>query len=198
MLLQSLGSMIVCIDALRQFVPDVFFDTTGLAFTYPVVKVLAGSKVLSYTHYPTISTDMLRRVREKRTTYNNDAFISQSTTISTLKLLLALSHHFINRYYKAFSILYGIVGRSVDRVMVNGTWTYNHIIQQWREPASRPFFCLLTLRNRYCVSSLRHDGTSTIGIEPNSTTHDSVGGAVQAREGPCETTVHPAETSGHW
>lgn len=87
MLFQSLASMLVVIDGLRQFVPDIFFDTTGLAFTYPVVKLLTGATVLSYTHYPTISTDMLQRVREKRSTYNNDAFISNSTTISTLKLL---------------------------------------------------------------------------------------------------------------
>ena len=87
MLFQSLASMLVVIDGLRQFVPDIFFDTTGLAFTYPVVKLLTGATVLSYTHYPTISMDMLQRVREKRSTYNNDAFISNSTTISTLKLL---------------------------------------------------------------------------------------------------------------
>ena len=87
MLFQSLASILVVIDGLRQFVPDVFFDTTGHAFTYPVVKLLTGATVLSYTHYPTISTDMLQRVREQRATYNNDAFISSSTTISTLKLL---------------------------------------------------------------------------------------------------------------
>ena len=68
MLLQSLASMVVVIDGLKQFVPDIFFDTTGLAFTYPIVKMLTGATVLSYTHYPTISTDMLQRVREKRTT----------------------------------------------------------------------------------------------------------------------------------
>ncbi|KAK8824795.1 hypothetical protein WA538_005462 [Blastocystis sp. DL] len=124
MLFQSLASMLVVIDGLRQFVPDIFFDTTGLAFTYPVVKLLTGATVLSYTHYPTISTDMLQRVREKRSTYNNDAFISNSTTISTLKLL----------YYHAFSVLYGLVGRCADLVMVNGTWTYNHILSLWRQP----------------------------------------------------------------
>ncbi|KAK8793864.1 hypothetical protein WA171_002994 [Blastocystis sp. BT1] len=124
MLLQSLASMVVVIDGLKQFVPDIFFDTTGLAFTYPIVKMLTGATVLSYTHYPTISTDMLQRVREKRTTYNNDAFVSNSTTVSTLKLI----------YYKLFSAVYGVVGRSADMVMVNGTWTYNHIISQWRQP----------------------------------------------------------------
>ena len=136
MLLQSLASMVVVIDGLKQFVPDIFFDTTGLAFTYPILKMLTGATVLSYTHYPTISTDMLQRVREKRTTYNNDAFVSNSTTVSTLKLMSQFSLFFIFSYYKLFSAVYGVVGRSADMVMVNGTWTYNHIISQWRQPES--------------------------------------------------------------
>lgn len=86
-LFQSLGSMIVAFDALHHCVPDIFCDTTGHAFTYPVVKLLTGSKVISYTHYPTISTDMLQRVREQRVEYNNNAFISNSVTISYLKLM---------------------------------------------------------------------------------------------------------------
>lgn len=99
MILQSLASMFVVLDGLRQFVPDVFIDTTGLAFTYPIVKAFAGSKILSYTHYPTISTDMLQRVREKRTQYNNDAMISNSTTISTIKLMYVVKLSNINHDY---------------------------------------------------------------------------------------------------
>ena len=83
--------MIVAFDAIRQVVPDIFCDTTGHAFTYPVIKMLTGSKILSYTHYPTISTDMLQRVREQRVQYNNNAFISKSTTVSYIKLLFVHS-----------------------------------------------------------------------------------------------------------
>ena len=39
MLLQSLASIRVVLDGLRQFVPDVFTDTTGLAFTYRSCRV---------------------------------------------------------------------------------------------------------------------------------------------------------------
>ncbi len=45
---------------LRQFVPELFVDTTGWAFPYPMAR-LAGSRVAAYVHYPTISTDMLQR-----------------------------------------------------------------------------------------------------------------------------------------
>jgi hypothetical protein len=40
--------------------PQVFFDTTGWAFTFPLAR-LAGCKVACYVHYPTVSTDMLGR-----------------------------------------------------------------------------------------------------------------------------------------
>jgi hypothetical protein len=39
---------------------QVFVDTTGWAFTFPLAK-LAGCKVACYVHYPTVSTDMLGR-----------------------------------------------------------------------------------------------------------------------------------------
>ena len=87
MLCQSIASMVVALDGLSQSVPDIFFDTTGLAFTYAIVKLFTASHIMSYTHYPTISTDMLQRVRERRVQYNNNAFISSSITISFMKLL---------------------------------------------------------------------------------------------------------------
>jgi len=39
---------------------DVFIDTVGVGFAYPIVKILFGVKVASYTHYPAISYDMLK------------------------------------------------------------------------------------------------------------------------------------------
>ncbi len=48
--------MIVAASTLWQLVPDVFLDTTGYGFTYPVARVLGGCRVATYTHYPTITT----------------------------------------------------------------------------------------------------------------------------------------------
>ena len=39
---------------------DIFIDTHGVGFVYPMVKYLFGAKVLSYTHYPTIGSDMIK------------------------------------------------------------------------------------------------------------------------------------------
>ncbi len=54
---------------------QVYIDTTGWAFTYPLAW-RAGSRVACYVHYPTISTDMLGRVWQGTATYNNDADIA--------------------------------------------------------------------------------------------------------------------------
>ena len=38
----------------------------GHGFTFPFVRLIAGSQIAigAYVHYPTVSTDMVRRVRE--------------------------------------------------------------------------------------------------------------------------------------
>lgn len=62
---QSVGSIFLGWEALTEFVPDVYIDSMGYAFTLPVFKYLGGCHVASYVHYPTISTDMLSVVRER-------------------------------------------------------------------------------------------------------------------------------------
>ena len=56
MLFQSLCSMLVGLECILRFTPDVYCDTMGAAFTYPVVHYLSGAKVVAYVHYPIIST----------------------------------------------------------------------------------------------------------------------------------------------
>lgn len=69
-------------------------DTMGYAFTYPTVRLFSPNvSIGSYTHYPTISTDMLRRVRNRETGHTNNANVSSSRLKSNMKLWLA-SHTF--------------------------------------------------------------------------------------------------------
>ena len=63
---QSLGSMILGWEALCAALPDVFIDSTGYAFTMPLARIFGGCSVVAYTHYPTISTDMLSMVFMER------------------------------------------------------------------------------------------------------------------------------------
>ena len=86
-----------CQTAVYDF--QVMVDTSGWAFTYPLLR-LSGVRVACYTHYPTISTDMLRRVQTRQAAFNNSSSITGSTLKSAAKLL----------YYYIFAAMYGAVG----------------------------------------------------------------------------------------
>ncbi|XP_021769208.1 GDP-Man:Man(3)GlcNAc(2)-PP-Dol alpha-1,2-mannosyltransferase-like [Chenopodium quinoa] len=120
---QSLGSVYLSWEALCKFTPMYYFDTSGYAFTYPLARIF-GCKVFSYTHYPTISSDMISRVRARSALYNNKDLIAKSVWLSRCKII----------YYSIFSWLYGFVGSYAHTVMVNSSWTQSHIVKLWRIP----------------------------------------------------------------
>jgi hypothetical protein len=105
---QSLGSMVLGLEAFFRLVPDVFFDSMGYAFTFPIFKLLGGSRVVCYVHYPTISSDMLTKVKDRTAAHNNVERISRSPLLSNAKLI----------YYHIFAWLYGFVGSFADVIMV--------------------------------------------------------------------------------
>ncbi|XP_055371937.1 GDP-Man:Man(3)GlcNAc(2)-PP-Dol alpha-1,2-mannosyltransferase [Condylostylus longicornis] len=115
---QSIGSMILGLEALCKFPPDVYLDTMGYAFTLPLFRFLAQCKTGCYIHYPTISTDMLRRVQCRVYAHNNQNYVVKNPFLTWLKLM----------YYKTFAKLYAYVGCCAQTIMVNSTWTENHII----------------------------------------------------------------------
>jgi alpha-1,2-mannosyltransferase len=118
---QSLGSLFLASEAFVKFIPDIYFETTGYAFTYPLFRHIANVPVCCYTHYPTISTDMLKNVSQQVHRYNNRRFISQSQFLTRCKLF----------YYRLFAAMYSWCGRCSDCVMVNSTWTLGHINNLW-------------------------------------------------------------------
>lgn len=90
---------------------QVYIDTTGWAFPYPLAK-LSGCKVACYTHYPTVSTNMLLRVWSRQAMYNNDDDISNSSLKSLFKVL----------YYQAFALVYGIAGACAGVLAGQASW----------------------------------------------------------------------------
>jgi alpha-1,2-mannosyltransferase len=118
---QSVGSMVLGWEALCSALPDVFIDSTGYAFTMPLARFFGGCKVVAYTHYPTISTDMLSMVFSRRPSYNNDVVVSNSWLKSAVKYV----------YYWMYALMYRFVGQFAHLVMVNSSWTYGHISGLW-------------------------------------------------------------------
>ncbi|KAG8282973.1 asparagine-linked glycosylation protein [Homalodisca vitripennis] len=90
---QSLGSVVLGAEAMWRYLPDVYIDTMGYAFTLPLFSWIGGCKVGCYVHYPTITSDMLRRVSDRIEAHNNRAVFARSPTLTAIKLL----------YYRAFA-----------------------------------------------------------------------------------------------
>lgn len=120
MLFQALAGWFLAIEAWLKMVPDVFIDSMGYPLSLPVFR-LAGSRVVAYVHYPTISCDMLDVVESRQETFNNSSTIAQSNFLSWAKLA----------YYRLFACLYWMAGKTAHVVMVNGSWTQRHITAIW-------------------------------------------------------------------
>jgi alpha-1,2-mannosyltransferase len=121
MLFQSVASLFVNVECLVRLCPDVYIDTMGVPYAYPLAKYVAGCRVIAYIHYPIISSDMLKRVRQQRPSFNNNSRISGSVTVSSVKLW----------YYKAMSALFSLSGHCVDMAFVNSSWTEGHMRHMW-------------------------------------------------------------------
>ncbi|WAQ81452.1 hypothetical protein PtA15_1A793 [Puccinia triticina] len=114
---QSLGSLVLGHEALSALTPDIYIDTMGYAFTFPVFRLLTDVPIGAYIHYPTISNDMLKRVSSRNSAHNNSSTISNSLALSYAKLV----------YYIIFAELYSLCLRQAHHLMVNSSWTKNHI-----------------------------------------------------------------------
>lgn len=68
---QALASVRVCIHALNLMPCDIFVDTMGVGYAYPFIRVLFGCQIYSYTHYPIVSSDMLKTVTDGTQQFNN-------------------------------------------------------------------------------------------------------------------------------
>ncbi|CAD8205553.1 unnamed protein product [Paramecium pentaurelia] len=123
LLCQIIGQMIYALKCINSFQPDIFLDSTGLPFTFFIVKILLPNvRVIAYVHYPFISTDMISQVEKKEARYNNDDEITKSERKTKFKLW----------YYKFLFFFYSLCGKMVEFAYVNSTWTYNHMKQTWK------------------------------------------------------------------
>ncbi|CAL5867652.1 uncharacterized protein PFLUO_LOCUS1871 [Penicillium psychrofluorescens] len=123
---QSLGSLIVGYDAFTLLVPDIFIDTMGYAFTLALCKWLFPSVPTgAYVHYPTISTDMIASLDDQTGVQGINSGAGKGSKGAIKR-----------RYWEFFAQLYGWVGRHVDVVMCNSSWTAAHIRKLWGKSKS--------------------------------------------------------------
>ncbi|KAL8243805.1 hypothetical protein R6Q59_010063 [Mikania micrantha] len=123
---QSFGSVVLALDALSILTPDIFVDTMGYAFAVALCRFMLPSVPTgAYVHYPTISTDMLESLDDTTGTKGIHAGRGSGWKGHAKKI-----------YWRMFAWAYGWVGRRIDVVMCNSTWTYGHISKLWKRKAS--------------------------------------------------------------
>lgn len=118
---QSIGSVYLALQGLcgKDGVwGDMFIDTMGYAFTLPLVRLITGGDVAigSYTHYPTVSADMVKRVRERVAGVENNG--AANSSLRTWAKLV---------YYRIFTTLYANALLFSEYTMTNSSWTQAHI-----------------------------------------------------------------------
>lgn len=111
---QAFGSVVLTIEAILKCPPDIWCDTMGYPFGYPWVAHLLRIPIVTYTHFPVISTDMLDKLQKNLTLKNR------------------LKYY----YWKLFMCYYKHVGTYVTIATTNSTWTNNHINKIWTKSNS--------------------------------------------------------------
>ncbi|KAF2745721.1 glycosyltransferase family 4 protein [Sporormia fimetaria CBS 119925] len=145
---QSLGSLILGWEAFKTFVPDIFFDTMGYAYVLWLSSLLFPSVPTgAYVHYPTISTDMLDSLSDGGRGIHAGAASGWQS-------------HAKKDYWRLFAWTYSYVGRTIDVVLTNSTWTQFHIQSLWAPSDSKATSNTTVLFPPVSVSSI----TSSIPI----------------------------------
>lgn len=121
---QGIGSIRIGLRAIWYYPCDIFIDTLGVSWPYPFIKFFGTCRIISYTHYPIISSDMIKRIWNQKQNYNNKSIISKSKPLTFLKLI----------YYFFLQLLYGFTGKSADLMFANSTWTRNHLVKLFKNP----------------------------------------------------------------
>lgn len=116
---QAFGSVVLTLEAILKCPPDVWCDTMGYPFSYPWVWHLLRIPIITYTHYPVMSTDMLKKLKNQR---------------QNLKSLVKYC------YWKLFMKYYQHIGSYVTVAITNSTWTNNHIKDIWGQCSSHIIF----------------------------------------------------------
>jgi len=59
---QAFATIYIGIKAILICPCDILIDTLGTSWFYPFIKLLWNCQIISYTHYPIISSDMIKKI----------------------------------------------------------------------------------------------------------------------------------------
>lgn len=116
--------MIVGFEAcLRHRPSSLIIDTLGNAFAYPAFRLLWPTvQVVSYTHYPFISEDMIGKVCRGQEAFNNSQLVARNPLLRAAKVA----------YYRVLLWVYAWCGGMIGTAMANSNWTAAHLKRIWK------------------------------------------------------------------
>lgn len=113
---QIIGSIIVGFEAMTKNRPDLFIDTSGFPFIYPIIK-LFNCRIIAYVHYPFMSEDMIQNLKSK--------------SCSNLSLK-GIIQYCKGQYYQVLMRIYKFSGMFCNLALTNSTWTNSHMKNIWQ------------------------------------------------------------------
>jgi len=121
MFIQIIGQIVFAIEILTTVHSDIIIDTTGLPFTYFILRSLGQVRLSAYTHYPFISSDMISDIKNGVQGVHSRGIFSKFPFLRYFKIF----------YYFVILVFYRFNGLFLEFVFCNSTWTYSHIKQIW-------------------------------------------------------------------
>ncbi|RNC52517.1 glycosyl transferase, partial [Trypanosoma cruzi] len=79
LLLQAVcGSVVLFYETcIVNSITPIVIESVGIPGIYPLLALLAGTRIISYTHYPSITSIMTKRVESGESRYNNRGFLAR-------------------------------------------------------------------------------------------------------------------------
>lgn len=133
---QAYGSAVLAYEAVSRLVPDIFVDTMGYPFAYPLVSQITSVPIAAYVHYPVISNDMLSAMLKNIDAVSAAPSAPGKKVVSDAALPKPKPRGALFRwakylYWRLIAEVYSLAGSFVSVAVVNSTWTKNHMQKQW-------------------------------------------------------------------
>lgn len=128
----------------------------GYAFTLPLFKYFGGCKVGCYVHYPTISTDMLKRVKSRTLAHNNRNIVAKNPFLTWIKLTYYRIFAWVqNKKLFFFWFYWGAEFDIFLDVQLGWSQCWNDYGEFYMDGKSYPFTLGMSVQNSSSLSTVR-------------------------------------------